>query len=249
MQDFVNAEDWDATRPVVEAQQALLFQPEVETLFEQNIAQARAAGNQRMVEVLEQHLAILRECKTNGITATFEQLAAASEDDLPFDAELIPRSIVALLGNPQDKMERAQYLATQAAQTTDEGLKALISAIQLALFGGDLSQFGRNLSEVYRQAWEAIVVGVQARGIDPHLFELIASNTLAVLGPAAAQRSEWRNNLVEIRNSATAQGTRHLMALLDAVIGLLDAGGDPAGLGEGLTGVYAQTWQAIVEQL
>ncbi len=34
MQDFVNAEDWDATRPVVEAQQALLFQPEVETLFE-----------------------------------------------------------------------------------------------------------------------------------------------------------------------------------------------------------------------
>jgi len=39
------------------------------------------------------------------------------------------------------------------------------------------------------------------------------------------------------------------MALLDAVIGLLDAGGDPAGLGEGLTGVYAQTWQAIVEQL
>jgi len=74
VQDFVNAEDWDATRPVVEAQQALLFQPEVETLFEQNIAQARAAGNQRMVEVLEQHLAILRECKTNGITATLTSL-------------------------------------------------------------------------------------------------------------------------------------------------------------------------------
>src|SRR6266702_1964256 len=42
--DFVNADNWGATRHVVEAQQELLFQPEVETLFEQNIAQARSAG-------------------------------------------------------------------------------------------------------------------------------------------------------------------------------------------------------------
>ncbi len=37
--------------------------------------------------------------------------------------------------------------------------------------------------------------------------------------------------------------------LLDAVIGLLDAGGNSAGLGEGLTGIYARIWQNIVEQL
>jgi hypothetical protein len=37
--------------------------------------------------------------------------------------------------------------------------------------------------------------------------------------------------------------------LLDAVIGLLDANGNPDGKGEGLTGIYARTWQAIVHQL
>ena len=40
-----------------------------------------------------------------------------------------------------------------------------------------------------------------------------------------------------------------MVALLDAVIGLLDAGGNPAGLGEGLQGIYAQTWQGIVQGL
>src|SRR5205823_800180 len=55
---FVNAEDWDASRQIVEAKQALLFQPEVEALFEQNIEQAKADGEERMARLLEQHLAV-----------------------------------------------------------------------------------------------------------------------------------------------------------------------------------------------
>ena len=50
-----------------------------------------------------------------------------------------------------------QYLTTLATQTTDEGTKKLIEAIQLALVGGDLSQQGQDLDGVYRQAWEAII--------------------------------------------------------------------------------------------
>jgi tetratricopeptide (TPR) repeat protein len=154
---FVNAEDWDASRQVVEAKQALLFEPEVEALFEQNIERAKADGDERAVRLLEQHLAVLRACKQRGIAQTFEQLAATQEEALPFDAELIPRSIAALLGGPQEKMAHAQYLATLSASTTDEALKALLNTIQLALFGSDLSPLGQNLSGVYRQAWEAIV--------------------------------------------------------------------------------------------
>lgn len=90
---------------------------------------------------------------------------------------------------------------------------------------------------------------VEAGGVDARLFEAIASNTLAVLGPAASRRGEWRTNLVELRNGATAQGQRNLAALLDAVIALLDAGGNPAGLGNDLQGIYARTWQAIVARL
>src|SRR5438874_11371014 len=44
--DFVNAENWDASRQVIETRQAVLFRPEIEVLFEQNIAQAQASGNQ-----------------------------------------------------------------------------------------------------------------------------------------------------------------------------------------------------------
>jgi tetratricopeptide (TPR) repeat protein len=170
-------------------------------------------------------------------------------DALPFDVELIPRSIAALLGGAQKKMEHAQYLSMLAAQTTDEGLKALINVIQLALFSKDLSQLGRDLKGVYQQTWEAIVVGVESGGVDPRVFDAIINNTLSVLGPASHQRSEWRNNLVELRNQSTTMGDRNMAALVDAAIGLLDAGGNPTGLGEDLRGVYAKTWQEIVEKL
>jgi hypothetical protein len=249
VRDFVNAGDWDANRQVVEAQQELLFQPEVETLFEQNIARARSAGEDRTVRMLELYLALLRDCKANGIAEAFAKLATVQEVDLPFDKEMPSRSIAALLGSPQEKMEHMQYLAAMTSETSDEDLKVLINTIQLALFSKDLSQFGRDLKGVYKQAWEGIVATVEAGGVDPRTFEAIINNTLAVLGPASDRRSEWRNNLVTIRNQSMAGGNRNMAALLDAVIGLLDAGGNPAGLGEGLAGVYAKTWEGIVRQL
>ena len=142
-----------------------------------------------------------------------------------------------------------QYLTTLANETTDADLKALMNTIQLALFSKDLSQFGRDLKGVYRQAWEAIAATVEAGGVDPDTFEAIINNTLAVLGPLSDRRSEWRGNLVTLRNQSTAAGNRNMAALLEAVIGLVDAGGNPSGLGEGLSGAYAKTWQAIVGQL
>ena len=146
-------------------------------------------------------------------------------------------------------MEHAQYLALLATQTTDEDLKALITVIQLALFSKDLSQLGRDLKGIYQQAWEAIVVGVESGGVDPRVFAALINNTLAVLGPAAHQRSEWRNTLVELRNQSTAMGDHPMALLLEAIIELLDARGNATGLRADLKGIYAQTWQEIVEQL
>src|SRR5439155_26899434 len=101
--------------------------------------QAKVDGEERVARLFEHHLAVLRACKQRGIAETFERLAATPEDALPFEAELIPRSIAALLGGPQEKMAHAQYLVTLSASTTDEELKALLNTIQLALFGSDLS--------------------------------------------------------------------------------------------------------------
>jgi len=249
VRDFVNADDWEATRAVVEAQQARLYVPEVETLFEQNIAHARATGDERAVRLLELHLALLRKCIASGIEAAFANLHPPDEETLPFDPDLISRSIAALLGSPQDKMAHMQYLATAATEVTDDGMKALFATIQLALFSDTLAQLGRDLKGVYRQAWETIAASVEAGGVDPRLFEALVQKTLAVLGPAASQQSAWRTTLADWRNQATAQGDRNLSALLDAVIGLLDANGNPAGLGTSLQGVYARTWLSIVERL
>jgi hypothetical protein len=78
---------------------------------------------------------------------------------------------------------------------------------------------------------------------------MIIQHTLAVLGPAADQMDTWREYLTQLRSQANEGGAQDLVALIDAVIGLLDAGGNPDGLGTNLKGVYARTWQAIVEQL
>ena len=108
------------------------------------------------------HLAVLQACKMRGIAQTFEQLASGQQSVV--DEELIVRSIRALLGSPQEKMAHAQYLAMQAAQTNDEGLKALIEVIQLALFGGEIGKLGGSLQGVYQEAWRAIVEGVEGEG-------------------------------------------------------------------------------------
>jgi tetratricopeptide (TPR) repeat protein len=247
VRDYINTEEWDVKRQLVEVQQEFLFQPEVEMLFKRNIAQARIRGNQRVTQLLDDHLTLLYACKTIGIAEAFAQLTEEGEA-LPFDADLIPSSIAALLGGPQKKMEHVQYLSTLASQTTDEDLKALITEIQLALFSKDISQLGRDLKGIYQQAWEAIVVGVESGGVDPRVFDALIHNTLAVLGPAAHQRSEWRNNLVELRNQSTSMGDRNMVTLLDAVIGLLDAGGNHTGLGGDLKGIYAKTWEEIVKK-
>src|SRR5260221_8067863 len=112
-----------------------------------------------------------------GIAAGGVQDDADSEDDeLPFGAELIPRSIAALLGTPQEKMAHVHYLATLGTQASDEQLKALLQTIHMALLSGDLAQLGQELEGVYLQAWRSIAIGVETGGVDPRLFELIRSN-------------------------------------------------------------------------
>jgi hypothetical protein len=250
---YLKAPDWSATRQVVETQQALLFQPEIEQILEYLIEEAQTEGDKRKASFFEQHLMLLRDCKSCGIASAFEQLekehSAASAEPLPFPPELIEQSVTALLGNPQEKMAYMQYLTGQLAQTTDEQLKALLNTIQLALFSTDLSVFGGDLNGVYRQAWNTIAATVEAGGIDPRLFEAIVNNTLAVLGPASEHRNEWRGNLADIRNQSTVQGDRNMAAFVDAVIGLLDVGGKSEELGDGLQGIYARMWQEIVGRL
>lgn len=81
------------------------------------------------------------------------------------------------------------------------------------------------------------------------MFALLVNNTLGVLGPVRERLREWREGLVQTRSQASEGGVRDLVALCDALIGLLDASGNPAGLGGSLIGEYARVWQEIVGRL
>ena len=165
MREFVNAEDWDTTRRVMEAHQALLFQPAVEAIFEHTIEQAKAAQEERAGQILAVYLALLRTCKKDGIAKAFERITTQTEEEaLPFDAELVSKSIKALRGGPQAKMEYVGYLTTLSTSTTDEQLKSLLNALQLALFDGDHAHLGQDLKGVYRQAWETILATIATTG-------------------------------------------------------------------------------------
>jgi hypothetical protein len=83
---------------------------------------------------------------------------------MPFDPEIIPRSIVALRGSPQEKMAHGQYLTGLVAQSNDAQLQALVHTIMRSLFDGNLESLGHDLEGIYAQAWAAIVAGIQSEG-------------------------------------------------------------------------------------
>jgi tetratricopeptide (TPR) repeat protein len=258
---FVGANSWAASRQVVEEQQEVLLSAAVEQIFLANIARARASGDNRAAAYLQQHLDLLLACRRIGIGAAFAALEAQAaaqevdEDDdgsedgfeLPFDLDLIPQTIAALRGSHPQRLAHLQTVLPLAAQADDPALKAFWSAVQMALVGADLREVGRKLTGLYAQLWAAIVAGVSGGG-QPDLLEMIVGNTLAVLGPAAAQRGQWRSELEQLHSQAAAEGMRGLADLAEALLALL-AGGNPAGLGRGLEGPFAQAWQQVVARL
>jgi tetratricopeptide (TPR) repeat protein len=248
IQAFVNSQDWEEAQAVVEAQEDLLLTDRAAAIFEENIRDRRTRGRDQEADSLQQHLDLLRACRRDGIAAAFEQPASRPQPSLPFDEELIPRTVGALRGSSQDKVAHMSYLAGLAARTTDGALRALIGEIQMALVGGDLRALGGSLTGIYRQVWQAIVLAVAGVGLD-EMLQIAVHNTLAVLGPAAGQRDEWRENLASLRNSATEAGDTGFVALINAISALLDAGGNPAGLGRGLSGPHAAAWKAILDGL
>jgi tetratricopeptide (TPR) repeat protein len=80
---------------------------------------------------------------------------------------LAEESIAALRGSPQERMALVQQLVPlqgQAPGDMEDGMKALLQAIQMALVGGDLAQLGGDLDGLYKQVWEIIVAGVLQEG-------------------------------------------------------------------------------------
>jgi len=248
---FLDAEDWAATRQVVEREPALLLDPAVESIFESNIRQARSGGDQRTAAFLQQHLELLRACKRDGVETVFAAQEAA-QPALPLDEALIGEIITALRGSPQEKLALVQTLTRLRAECEeDESLVQFVDTVQTALVGADPGALGDELTGIYTQIWQAIVIASSQTSLqlDAETAQILVANTLAVLGPASDQRSEWRSALGQMRNAATVAGDHQLVALIDAILALLDAGSDASGIDMALDGLYGEIWEGIVAGL
>ncbi len=87
------------------------------------------------------------------------------------------------------------------------------------------------------------------------LLRTTVTNTLAVFTNSPDEKDGWRDDLEQARNQLFALSPfsppedQGLVAFFDAVIGLLDADGNPTGLGYGLTGEYQEAWLALIVAL
>ena len=73
---FVGANNWAASRRVVEEQKKILLTAAAEQIFLENIARARTSGDSRSSAYLQQHLDLLLACRRIGIDAAFDALEA-----------------------------------------------------------------------------------------------------------------------------------------------------------------------------
>lgn len=87
-------------------------------------------------------------------------------------------------------------------------------------------------------------------GDDLELVRSMCTNTLAVLTNAPEHRQAIRSDLVRGRDALRQLwGEQKMTALADALIGLIDADGDPRGLGENLKGDYRKAWRTVIAGL
>lgn len=162
---FNTAPDWDTKQRVVEAHQDLLFRPEVEGFLEFQLVQARATNHEETVEAIKRLLEILRQCKKEGISATFAKNALLEKSSLTdklaasvIPADFVMRCAQGLTGSFNDKMMAYTYL--QELSASDTNFRALIQVVQSALFGADLSTLGSDLIGIYADTWHQIMAQV-----------------------------------------------------------------------------------------
>ena len=250
IQGFVDAEDWEATRQAVEAHAELLLRPQVEEIFEQNIARAREAGNTRWCGLLAAAPGTAAGLPPRRHRGSLRRIA----DRGPIRSALRPRldladgggaaRLAAGKAGPPPARHVAAGRGPGARPASVPGSHPERAAGRRPgragpRAGGDLCPglAGHRRGRVRRDDGDGHV----GRHRQQHAGR-------AGAGVRAPQRVARRPG-TELLNQATAQGDQPMVAFLRAVLALLDAGGKPDGLGQDLAGVYAGVWQAIVDAL
>jgi tetratricopeptide (TPR) repeat protein len=223
-------------------QQALLIirelgdrEAEAAILNNMGLAYQLNGQSQEALSCYEQTLPILQEAGNHPMEAT------------------ILANIATLLYQQFNRAQDAITYLEQAINILNQmGLRQDAAGQTLELFNHWLQamQYGKPLisqADIVDGLQNEEVVDRQTENLD--LFDVLIRNTIAVLGPRKDKQQEWHGTLVQMRSQAREQGIHNLVVLLDAIIGLLEAKGNPAGLGANLAGAEAKIWQDIVTHL
>jgi hypothetical protein len=74
IQAYLEADDLPSMQQAIETHRETLFRKEVTALFQENIKDAREAGEEHIAEQLEFYLRLLKACQTDGIAAVFARM-------------------------------------------------------------------------------------------------------------------------------------------------------------------------------
>ena len=168
-----------------------------------------------------------------------------SHGKLPFSADLVAQSCIALTRGPQEKIAHLRSLFRYESQITDKEFHELIQCIALALVGADCSQLGHDLQGIYRLAWETLIMAVETADANQHQLRVLRQSTLAVLGKETSKRGEWNHLLHHMRDQAALQGELQFALFLQKLIELIENDGQLIPSHQDLKGQYARTWKEI----
>jgi tetratricopeptide (TPR) repeat protein len=229
------------------------------TVFKETGLPQDAAGN--TVEDVQRFLQVMRSGASSGRQSNASSMLPQEQ------IQQIIINAVSVMTTLQS--QRAEWRSMIAKAFQDAQQQGVDWQIEVDFFTAILDILdGRaptlSVNHPYIQAITAIQDGIARGGIqdntvsnesdgteneDENSIRLIIAATAAVLGPNADKKDEWRTVLMQLKQQSLEEGAQETVALWEAFIKLLDADGNPAGLGVGLTGAYAQAWHELIEQL
>ncbi len=243
---FVNAEDWAASREILGRNPRLLSE-EADRALGQLVRIYLEENNLRLAYHLAIHRDLLRACREVGYAEAFRLVST------PPSAEML--HAIAQFVNAQDWQSARQAVETHPELLSREADAAFQALMQAAIFTGDdeklemlaahqmLLRACRQLGveEAFRRAENTPDAQTVERMM---LLSMVGHNTLAVLLHEPEKRHEWVGKVRQLQRRARAEGDKQGVRLFGAILRLL--GGKPiASLRPRLSGMYAETWEAI----
>lgn len=246
--EFVNAENWDASREVL-GRNPMLLSEDADALFETLIQRYMEADDLRLAHHLDMHRDLLHRARELGYRRAFE-IVSASPDEALID-------VIAKFIRAGDWDASRQVLDANPILLTPEADHTFQSLIQAAIEAGDEMRI-KSLTGHHEVLRACVELGVDeaftqaaaqptvSESDSLLLLSVIGHNTMAVMLEDRSKRKDCLATARSLQHTARADGDEALVELLSAVMKLLN-GQDSAEIKVNLKEPHRTVWQTIVD--